>query len=69
MVPYNTFYLDLEIHLEQVGVDPTVNLWDKPLALGTVDPHDSLSHPAGVSNVQAESATVLDTDQFLNFVV
>lgn len=34
-----------------------------------VDPHDSLSHPVGVSDVQAESANVLHPDQFLNFVI
>lgn len=69
VAPYNTFYPDLEMHLAQVGVDRAVNLWDKPLALGIVDPHDSLSHPAGVSDVQAESATVLHPDQFLSFVI
>nr|AFK40546.1 unknown [Lotus japonicus] len=34
-----------------------------------LDPHDSLSHSAGVSDVQAESATQLDPDQFTNFVI
>eukprot|EP01018_Ginkgo_biloba_P018415 Gb_01920 [translate_table: standard] len=69
VAPYNTFYPDLEMHLAQVGLDPTINKWDKPLALGMVDPHDSLSHPAGVSDGQAESATVLHPDRFLNFVI
>ena len=55
--------------MNQVGVVPTVNRWDQPLALGVVDPHDSLSHPAGVSEVQAESAICLDPDQFTNFMV
>lgn len=55
--------------MAEVGVKPTVNRWDEPLALGVVDPHDSLSHPAGVSDVQAESATRLDPDQFTNFLV
>ena len=69
MAPYNTFYPDLEMHLEKIGVCPTVNLWDKHLALGMVDPNDSLSHTTGASDVQDESATVLHTNQFLNFVV
>lgn len=56
-------------HLDQVGIDPKVNRWGEPVALGVVDPHDSLSHPAGVSDVQAESATRFDPDQFTNFVV
>ncbi len=53
----------------QVGVDPSVNKWDQPFVLGVVDPHDSLSHPAGVSDVKAESATCLDPDLFTNFLV
>uniref|UniRef100_A0A0C9RYC3 TBCC domain-containing protein 1 n=1 Tax=Wollemia nobilis TaxID=56998 RepID=A0A0C9RYC3_9CONI len=68
VAPYNTFYRDLEIHLAQVRVDPTINMWDKSLALGMVDPHDSLSHPAG-SDGQAESASFLHPDRFLNFVI
>jgi TBCC domain-containing protein 1 len=46
-----------------------VNRWDEPITLGIVDPHVSLSHPAGVSDVQIESATRVDPDQFTNFVV
>jgi len=53
----------------QVGVNPSVNKWDQPFVLGVVDPHDSLSHPAGVSDVKAESATCLDPDLFTNFLV
>ncbi|KAJ6829600.1 TBCC domain-containing protein 1-like [Iris pallida] len=34
-----------------------------------VDPHDSLSHPAGVSDTQAESATCLDPELFANFSI
>jgi len=55
--------------MNEVGIVPAVNRWDEPLALGMVDPHDSLSHPAGVSDVQAESATQVDPDQFTSFVV
>lgn len=55
--------------MAEVGVEATINRWDEPLALGAVDPHDSLSHPAGVSDAQAESATHLDPDQFTNFLV
>lgn len=55
--------------MSEVGIDATINRWDEPLSLGLVDPHDSLSHPAGVSDVQAESATLLDPDQFTNFLV
>ena len=55
--------------MSQVGVEPTINMWNEPLALGVVDPHDSLSHPAGVSDVQAETAALLDPDQFTNFLV
>lgn len=69
VAPYNTFYSQLEQHMTQVGVDATVNRWDKPLVLGMVDPHDSLSHPAGVSDVQSESSTSLDPDLFTNFLV
>ncbi|KAI3446436.1 hypothetical protein Pfo_003101 [Paulownia fortunei] len=69
VAPYNTFYSQLEEHMNQVGIDPNINRWDEPVALGVVDPHDSLSHPAGVSDVQAESATRLDPDQYTDFVI
>ncbi|XP_077211240.1 uncharacterized protein LOC143846632 isoform X2 [Tasmannia lanceolata] len=69
VAPYNTFYSQLEEHLTQVGVDATINRWDEPLVLGMVDPHDSLSHPAGVSDAQSESATCLDPDQFTDFLI
>ncbi|KAL0383734.1 UNVERIFIED_CONTAM: hypothetical protein Scaly_0660700 [Sesamum calycinum] len=69
VAPFNTFYSQLEEHMNQVGVDPNINRWDEPVALGVVDPHDSLSHPAGVSDVQTESATRLDPDQYTNFVI
>uniref|UniRef100_A0A6V7QS17 TBCC domain-containing protein 1 n=1 Tax=Ananas comosus var. bracteatus TaxID=296719 RepID=A0A6V7QS17_ANACO len=69
VAPYNTYYSQLDEHMAQVGIDATVNRWDEPLVLGMVDPHDPLSHPAGVSDVQAESATCLDPDQFSNFLI
>lgn len=69
VAPYNTFYSLLEEHLNQVGIDPTINRWDAPVALGVIDPHDSLSHPAGVSDVQTESASPVDPDQFTNFLI
>ncbi|XP_057496703.1 uncharacterized protein LOC130781510 [Actinidia eriantha] len=69
VAPYNTFYSHLEEHMNQVGIQATINRWDDPVPLGVVDAHDSLSHPAGVSDVQAESATCLDPDQFTNFLI
>ncbi|GFY80606.1 C-CAP/cofactor C-like domain-containing protein [Actinidia rufa] len=69
VAPYNTFYSHLEEHMNQVGIQATINRWDDPVPLGVVDPHDSLSHPAGVSDVKAESATCLDPDQFTNFLI
>ncbi|KAF9593824.1 hypothetical protein IFM89_025533, partial [Coptis chinensis] len=69
VAPYSTFYPQLEEHMSQVGVDATINRWNEPLVLGIVDPHDSLSYPTGVSDVQAESATSLDPDQFTNFLI
>ncbi|XP_050227770.1 uncharacterized protein LOC126677267 [Mercurialis annua] len=69
VAPYNTYYSELEEHMAEVGIEATINRWDDPLALGVVDPHDSLSHPAGVSDVQAESAIRLDPDQFTNFLI
>ncbi|PIN13208.1 hypothetical protein CDL12_14173 [Handroanthus impetiginosus] len=69
VAPFNTFYLQLEEHMSQVGIDPNINRWDEPVALGVVDPHDSLSHPAGVSDVQAESATRLEPDLYTKFVI
>ncbi|KAI4348752.1 hypothetical protein L6164_009435 [Bauhinia variegata] len=69
VAPYNTFYPQLEEHMTEVGILPTVNRWDETVALGVVDPHDSLSHPAGVSDVQTESAAPVDPDQLTNFVI
>lgn len=69
VAPYNTFYSQLEEHMSEVGIVASINRWDEPLNLGVVDPHDSLSHPAGVSDVQAESAARVDPDQFTNFLV
>ncbi|CAI7928702.1 unnamed protein product [Closterium sp. NIES-54] len=37
IAPYNTFYPRLDYHLAKVGVDPAVNKWDMPLALGSLD--------------------------------
>ncbi|KAG6411023.1 hypothetical protein SASPL_129097 [Salvia splendens] len=68
VAPYNTFYSQLGEHLNQVGIDPNINRWDESIALGAVDPHDSLSHPAGVSDAQAESATRVDPDQLTDLV-
>ncbi|KAK2998120.1 hypothetical protein RJ639_026290, partial [Escallonia herrerae] len=56
-------------HKLQGAMEHTSYTWNEPVALGLVDPHDSLSHPAGVSDVQAESATRLDPDQFTNFLI
>ncbi|XP_039013502.1 TBCC domain-containing protein 1-like [Hibiscus syriacus] len=67
VAPYNTFYSQLEEHMTEVGIVATINRWDEHLALGVVDPHDSLSHPAGVADAQTEPATRLDPDQFTNF--
>ncbi|CAN6194327.1 unnamed protein product [Urochloa humidicola] len=69
VAPFNTYYPQLGEHLAQVGVDPNVNKWDQPFVLGVVDPHDSLSHPAGVSDVKAESVTFLDPELFTNFLI
>ncbi|KAJ0229681.1 TBCC domain-containing protein 1 [Hirschfeldia incana] len=69
VAPYNTHYSHLEEHMSEVGIEPTINKWDKPLALGAVDPHDSLSHLAGVADAQAESAACVDPDQFINFLI
>ncbi|XWS66419.1 hypothetical protein CRYUN_Cryun05aG0197700 [Craigia yunnanensis] len=69
VAPYNTYYSQLEEHMTEVGIEATINRWDETLSLGVIDPHDSLSHPAGVSDAQAESATRLDPDQFTNFLI
>ncbi|KAK8990060.1 hypothetical protein V6N11_008577 [Hibiscus sabdariffa] len=69
VAPYNTYYSQLEEHMTEVGIEATINRWDDTLALGMIDPHDSLSHPAGVSDSQAESATQLDPDQFTKFLI
>ena len=69
VAPYNTFYPKLEAHLAQVGVDATVNRWDRILTLGMVDPHDAFIHPAGSADVQAEGATQLQPEKFVTFSV
>lgn len=55
--------------MKEVGIEAAPNRWGEPVALGLIDPHDSLSHPAGVSDCQAETASHLDPDQFTNFLV
>lgn len=55
--------------MKEVGIESSCNSWDEPIALGLVDRHDSMSHPAGVSDCQTESATCLKTDKFTNFLV
>ncbi|KAF3787006.1 TBCC domain-containing protein 1 [Nymphaea thermarum] len=69
VAPYNTFYSQLEEHMTEAGIVSSINRWDEPLTLGVVDPHDSLSHPAGVSDVQAEAPVCLDPYQFTNFLI
>lgn len=69
VAPYNTFYSHLEEHMSEVGIVPTINKWNESLALGAVDPHDSLSHPTGASDKQSESASCVDPDLFTNFLV
>ncbi|KAI5079468.1 hypothetical protein GOP47_0004947 [Adiantum capillus-veneris] len=69
VAPYNTFYPRLEAHLAQVGIELSVNKWDKVLTLGVVDPHDSLPHAAGVADAHAEGASLLSPDRFTNFVI
>ncbi|KAG4214738.1 hypothetical protein ERO13_A01G137656v2 [Gossypium hirsutum] len=69
VAPYNTYYSQLEEHLTEVGIVSTINRWDEALSISVIDPHDSLSHPAGVSDAQPESATCLDPDQFTNFLI
>lgn len=69
VAPYNTFYPKLEAHLAQVGVDATVNRWDRILTLGMVDPHDAFAHPAGSAGVLAEGATQLPPEKFVTFSV
>lgn len=69
VAPYNTFYPRLEAHLAQVGIDLSINKWDKFLTLGVVDPHDPLPHAAGVADGRAEGASLLSPDRFTNFVI
>ncbi|CAH8358403.1 unnamed protein product [Eruca vesicaria subsp. sativa] len=69
VAPYNTFYSHLEEHMTEVGIAPTINRWNESLALGAVDPHDSLSHPTGASDKQTESVSCVDPNQFTNFLI
>lgn len=69
VAPYNTFYSRLEAHLARVGIDLSINKWDKFITFGAVDPHDSLPHAMGVADSRAEGASLLSPDRFTNFVV
>eukprot|EP00897_Mesotaenium_endlicherianum_P003018 jgi/Mesen1/2744/ME000169S01914 len=69
VAPFNTFYPKLDAHLALTGINPAVNRWDTLVTLGVVDPHDAMSHPAGVADAQAEGATLLSPDRFVPFVV
>lgn len=69
VAPYNTFYPKLEAHVAQVGVDATVNRWDRLLTLGMVDPHDAFIHPADCTDTRSEGATLLSPEKFMTFSV
>ncbi|XP_010506033.1 PREDICTED: TBCC domain-containing protein 1 [Camelina sativa] len=69
VAPYNTFYSHLEEHMTEVGIEPTINKWNESLALGAVDPHDSLSHPTGASDKQSEPASCVGPDQLTTFLI
>ncbi|KAJ0258352.1 TBCC domain-containing protein 1 [Hirschfeldia incana] len=69
VAPYNTFYSHLEDHMTEVGIVPTINRWNESLALGAVDPHDSLSHSTSASDKKSESASCVDPNQFTNFLI
>ena len=69
VAPYNTYYPKLEAHLAQVGVDATLNRWDRILTLGTVDLQDTLIHPPGAADTQVEGALHLPPEKFMIFTV
>ncbi|KAG0498311.1 hypothetical protein HPP92_003002 [Vanilla planifolia] len=69
VAPFNTYYPQMEEHLAHAGIESSINKWNEPLVLGLVDPHDSLSHPAGVFDTQSEPATCLDPEQFTEFLI
>ncbi|KAJ8899980.1 hypothetical protein K2173_024091 [Erythroxylum novogranatense] len=69
VAPYNTYYSELEEHMAEAGIEATINRWNESVTLGVVDPHDSLSHPAGTSEVQSETATCLEPEHFTNFLI
>ncbi|CAA6672317.1 unnamed protein product [Spirodela intermedia] len=48
--------------MAQVGLNAAINRWNEPLALGMVDPHDSLSHPAGIPDGSGGDSTQLTND-------
>ncbi|CAN8317999.1 unnamed protein product [Cochlearia groenlandica] len=70
VAPYNTFYSQLEDHMTEVGIVPTINKWNESLSPGAVGSHESLSHPTGgASDKQSETASCVDPDQFTNFSI
>lgn len=69
VAPYNTFYPRLDAHLAEVGVDPSVNLWNVPVALGKTDPHDPNLPTAGAADAESETASLLPPERFVPFVV
>jgi TBCC domain-containing protein 1 len=69
VAPYNTFYPRLDAHLSEVGVDPSVNLWNVPITLGKTDPHDPNLPTAGAADGELETASLLPPERFVPFVV
>lgn len=68
MAPYNTFYSQLNEHINQISLNVNINRWNEPLVLGMTDLHD-VSHSAGIDDVEAETPTCIDPQLFAKFVV
>eukprot|EP00899_Mesostigma_viride_P002529 jgi/Mesvir1/12277/Mv00487-RA.1 len=66
--PYNTYYAKLDAHLEKAGVDPSVNLWNAPVALHARGESD-MDEDGVVDGVSRREMTVMPTERFIPFIV
>eukprot|EP00898_Chlorokybus_atmophyticus_P006070 jgi/Chlat1/6464/Chrsp45S05975 len=69
VAPYNTFYPQLGQHLVDVGLDPSVNNWDRPVGLVRAPQENDMDEGETVDGVSKRELSLLSPEKFLPFVV
>ena len=74
VAPYNTFYEQLETHLQIAGLSTRCAAWDRPVVIGTpgstpVGLTDASGSPGSPGSPGSAAAEVLPVDKFSPFIV